>query len=106
MKKIFYFKPETESEEKSRDFWLFCYYGNGMNIKDVSLLKYSNISEGYLIFERSKTERVMRADPKPITVFLTDEMLGIIEKWGNKNKAEDNFYFPRASAWFKYPQAV
>ncbi len=36
----------------------------------------------------------MRSEPKPITVFLTDDMKAIIEKWGNKDKSPGNFIFP------------
>ena len=65
-----------------------------MNPKDIACLKYKNINEDYLIFERSKTERSMRSDPKPITVFLTDDMKAIIERWGNKNKSSNKYIFP------------
>ena len=73
VKKIFYYKcdPKMESEQRARDYWLFSYFGNGMNAKDIACLKYKDINDDCLIFERSKTERAMRNDPKPITVFLT-----------------------------------
>ena len=96
IKKIYYYKcePEMESEQRARDYWLFSYFGNGMNAKDIACLKNKNINDSYVIFERSKTERAMRSEPKPITVFLTDDMKAIIEKWGNKNKSPDTFIFP------------
>jgi len=96
IKKIYYYKgdPEMESEERARDYWLFSYFGNGMNAKDIACLKNKNINDSYVIFERSKTERAMRSEPKPITVFLTDDMKVIIEKWGNKDKSPGNFIFP------------
>ncbi len=59
--------------------------------KDIANLKYKNIHGGYIHFERSKTERSLRNDPKPITVFITEDMKDIIEKWGNKNKAANNY---------------
>jgi len=72
IKKIYYYKcdPKNESEQKAKDYWLFSYFGNGMNPKDIACLKYKNIQDEYLIFERSKTERAMRSDPRPITVSL------------------------------------
>ncbi len=96
IKKIYYYKcePEVESELRARDYWLFSYFGNGMNAKDIACLKNKNINDSYMIFERVKTERAMRSEPKPITVFLTDAMKAIIEKWGNKDKPPDNFIFP------------
>jgi len=45
-------------------------------------------------FERSKTERSLRNDSKPITVFLTDDMKNIISRWGNKDKSPNNYIFP------------
>lgn len=96
IKKIYYYEcdPELESEQQARDYWLFSYFGNGMNPKDIACLKYKNIHDDYLIFERSKTERAMRSDPKPITIFLTEDMRAIIERWGNKNKSSTEYIFP------------
>ncbi len=70
--KIYYYECNSgiEGEQKGKDFWLFSYFGNGMNVKDIAYLKWKNIQGGYLIFERAKTERAMRSDPKPITVFI------------------------------------
>ena len=96
IKKIYYYKfdPEMEREERARDYWLFSYFGNVMNSKDIAFLKYSNINGEYLIFERAKTERAMRSDPKPITVYLSGDMKEIIDRWGNQDKSSNNFIFP------------
>ncbi len=42
IKKIYYYKcdPKNESEQKAKDYWLFSYFGNGMNPKDIACLKY------------------------------------------------------------------
>jgi integrase/recombinase XerD len=96
LKKIYYYQcdPDKDSEQKAKDFWLFSYFGNGMNPKDIACLKYKNIHDDYLVFERSKTERALTNDPKPITVFINDDMKKIMERWGNKDKASNNFIFP------------
>ena len=91
-----------ESEQRARDYWLFSYFGNGMNAKDIACLKNKNINDSYVIFDRSKTERAMRSEPKPITVFLTDDMKAIIEKWGNKDKSPGNFIFPVLEAELRH----
>ncbi len=67
--------------------------GNGINPKDIASLKYKNIDGDYLAFERSKTERSLRSDPKPITLFLNDDMKAIIERWGNKQTSLNNYVF-------------
>ncbi len=96
VQKIYYYQcdPEQPSEQKGKDFWLFCYFGNGMNVKDLALLKYKNIRDEYIIFERVKTESTMRSDPKPITVYVTEDMWAIIDRWGNRDKNPNNYIFP------------
>lgn len=78
------FEPEMPYE-KSRDYWLFLCFANGMNMKDMCLLKYENIDGGFLTFIRAKTARTRR-DVQPIEVVLTDELKDIISKWGNKDR--------------------
>ena len=51
-------------------YWFFCYYGNGMNTKDVAYLRYKNISDGFITFTRAKTEKTTKCDPKLIMVYL------------------------------------
>ena len=92
--KLYYYDVNCEEERKARDFWFFCYFGNGMNPKDIAFLKYKNIDGEYLIFERAKTERTTRTNPKPITVFITEEMWKIIEAWGNKEQNPNSYIFP------------
>lgn len=96
VEKIYFYEcnPELTGEQQAKDYWLFSYFGNGMNPKDIANLKHKNIDGDYLTFERSKTERSLRSDPKPITIFLTDDMKKIIERRGNKNKAPNNYLFP------------
>lgn len=96
IEKIYFYKcdPTQPGEQQARDYWFFSYFGNGMNPKDIANLRYKNIDGDYLIFERSKTENSLRSDPKPITVFLNNDMKAIIERWGNKNQSANNYIFP------------
>lgn len=91
---IYNYQCDTPSVRKGRDFWLFCYFSNGMNPKDVANLKYKNIEGDYLVFERAKTENTMRSDPKAITVYITVEMKSMIAKYGNKDASPNNYLFP------------
>lgn len=86
--------PTNANEQRSKDFWLFSYFANGMNPKDIACLQFKNIHGDYLIFERSKTEHSQRSDPRPITVFLNDDMKTIIQRWGNNNAHPSNYIFP------------
>lgn len=94
IKAIYDYKPQTVLEDKAKDFWLFCYFSNGMNPKDVAFLKFKNIQDGFLVFSRAKTEGTTRHDPRIISVYITDDMKRIIAKWGNKSKKLDNYLFP------------
>jgi site-specific recombinase XerD len=92
--KIYNYKPEPESmTDRAKDYWLFMYLCNGINVKDMSLLKYENIKGEVLEFERAKTARTKR-NIEPIRVVITSEVNSIIEKWGNKPKERNTFIFP------------
>lgn len=92
--KIYFYEPASSVLQKAKDVWLFLYFGNGMNPKDVVYLKWKNIEGEYFVFNRAKTERTTRADPRPITVYITEDMQQIIQKYSTKNKAPDNYVFP------------
>ena len=92
--KIYYYQPICTDEIKAKDFWLFCYFGNGMNPKDVANLKYKDIQDNFLVFIRSKTERTTREDPKPISVYITEDMQRTIERYGNHDKSPNSYIFP------------
>lgn len=81
------------SYTKAKDFWLFSYFGNGINIKDIALLKFKNIQGEYIIIERAKTLRTTRSNPQPITIFMNDDIKAVIERWGNSDTKPDNFVF-------------
>lgn len=92
--KIYYYQPECEQERKAKDFWLFSYLANGINPTDIAHLKYKNIDGEYLVFERAKTENSTRLDPRPIIVFITEDLQKIIQYWGNKDQSLNNYIFP------------
>ena len=94
LKKIFDYQPETDSEAMYRDLWVFSYLANGINIKDMLRLKYRNIEDGKITFQREKTKRSNRTKPKNITAPITPELKQIIRKWGNRDNSPNNFVFP------------
>jgi len=73
--------------------WLLSYYCNGMNIKDIINLKFSNIESDTLFFERIKTSSTNR-NPKPIMVSLIPQAKDIIKRWKQKKGSTDDFVFP------------
>ena len=92
IKAIIHYIPKNEIEAKTRDFWLFSYFCNGMNMADIFNLKYKNIKNGFLYFIREKTKRTCK-QPQSIELFIIPPAMTIIERWGNKEKNPDNYIF-------------
>jgi len=90
---LIYYHKANETEARSKAFWLFMYLCNGINVKDMCLLKYGNIKEDILEFERAKTARTKRK-VEPIRVSLNEDTFKIIKKWGNTKKDNDTYIFP------------
>ena len=84
---------EGSSQHLARDIWLFSYYCNGMNIKDILNLKFKNVQKEVIQFERQKTSSTDQ-NPKPIIVSLIPEARIIIKRWKKKKRSEEDFVFP------------
>jgi len=93
MKVLFNSKPETQEQQKAKDFWFFSYACNGMNIKDIALMRYKDIHDGKIQFFRAKTRITSKSNLKPVTAYLNEFANGIIKKYGNKNKDPENLVF-------------
>jgi integrase/recombinase XerD len=92
--KIYHHKPKPESmEEMARDYWLFMYLCNGMNVKDFCLLKRKNIEADILTFKREKTKR-SKKEQMPTVVSIKPEAKAIITKWGQPSLNNEAFVFP------------
>ncbi len=84
LKVLFNTKPKTYEQEKAKDFWFFSYSTNGMNIKDLALLKYSDISSEEFSYYRAKTFGKSAVKEK-INIHINDYTKEMIEKYGTKN---------------------
>lgn len=94
IRKIVAYDADTLSNEAyCRDLWVFSYLCNGMNIKDIASLKYSNIKEDFIFFNRAKTKRT-KIMAETISVPLLPLAKEIIQRWGNPNKKHSNHIFP------------
>lgn len=85
LKTLFNCEPTNNYEEKAKDFWFLSYACNGMNIKDIALLEYSNVDADKFTYYRAKTID-SKAEKILITIYLNDFTQGIIEKYGRKYK--------------------
>lgn len=91
---LYNYQPEKgTSEAMAKDFWLFMYLCNGINMKDVCLLRYKNIKGDKIFFERAKTARTKRK-VEPIEIIINSDVERIISIHGNKDKNPDNYIFP------------
>jgi integrase/recombinase XerD len=93
LKTLFQSKPKTVGEQIAKDFWFFSYVCNGMNMKDIALLRYKDLNEDSFVFYRAKTINTSKADLTPVTVYLNDFSKGVIERYGNENKKPGNLIF-------------
>lgn len=82
----------TDTTAKYRDYWLFLYLCNGINVADFVKLKYDNIVNGEIYFVRQKTEHRTRTR-KEICVPISSPMQEIIDRWGNPPE-KGNYIFP------------
>ncbi|WP_178989523.1 tyrosine-type recombinase/integrase [Winogradskyella schleiferi] len=85
LKTLFKAEATNYNETKAKDFWFFSFACNGMNIKDIALLKYSDIKDDRFTYYRAKTFD-KTTDKTKIIIYLTDFTSGVIETYGNKSK--------------------
>ena len=93
--KIYNYKTVPGSvNDMCRDYWIFIYLCNGLNVKDLCLLTYKNIQGDFVVFNRAKTIRSRRSNPEPIRIALKDDSKRIIAKWGQHEFSQDTYIFP------------
>jgi len=94
IKKIFTYQPENPGVESySRDLWVFSYLCNGINMKDICLLKYADLKKESITFRRAKTIQT-KSKNRSIEIVRTKEINTIIEKWGQKPVEQAKYIFP------------
>lgn len=94
IKKIFEYKVlEDTNMGMARDFWIFSYLCNGINIMDVANLKWKDLATDTIIFERQKTKNTHRSSNSKIVALRNEKINAIIRKWSNKNTDGENFVF-------------
>ena len=79
-------------EQRSRDYWLFSYLCNGINIKDLARLKYSNIDGDKINLIRAKTADTVE-EQSTISIPVTPNISRIIDRWGSKPALPDQYVF-------------
>jgi integrase/recombinase XerD len=80
-------------QNKARDFWFFSFATFGMNIKDILLLKWKDISEDKITYIRSKTENTAKKEVVEHEVYLTDISRDILNRYGTPNRKPNDYVF-------------
>jgi site-specific recombinase XerD len=93
LRKLFHIEPTQKEHELAKDFWFFSYACNGMNMKDIANLQYSNINDDTIFFYKAKTKLTSKTNQKPILIFRNEIIDGIIEKYGTKPVRPSNYIF-------------
>jgi len=81
IKILFNAKPKTSKEEIAKSFWFFSYACNGMNMKDIALLKRKDIENDIIRYYRAKTLNTSKKK-KEIKIFLNSYAKNVIDKYG------------------------
>lgn len=81
----------TPIEELSRDFWMFSFLCNGMNLIDIVMLEWKDIENNQIFFKRWKTRDTRRTQISPIRVSLNELAQAILNKYHTNNSS---FAFP------------
>lgn len=95
LKAIYQFEAfPTSLQDKAKDMFLFSFFGNGINMKDIALLRFSNIHEDKIIYTREKSKNTKRTNGKGIVIMLIPEIEMIITKWKVKSNNSEDYIFP------------
>jgi integrase/recombinase XerD len=79
------------TRDRIRDYFILSYLCNGMNMKDLALLKYKDIDSEAIRFVRAKTAgKVSRAVVVPLTI----EIGKLLDKHGQRPALPDTYVLP------------
>jgi integrase/recombinase XerD len=88
--------PIASRMEKAKDFWLFSYFINGLNMKDIAFLRWENIDldAGMIRFIRKKTENASKGNQVKISAVITPFAHEVILKYCRMDRNPKSFVFP------------
>lgn len=90
---ILFDSHDNDVEEYYHNIWNLLYFMNGINPKDLCLLKYNNIEGNYIYFIRSKTKHSTKK-PQSVKIPFSDQVKEIIEKVGQKPVEKNKYILP------------
>ena len=84
-KLISYDEFENADERIARDLWLFQFRCNGVNLKDLLLLRWDQQVDDCFVLTREKTKRTTRGNPHPVRIPITPKLKAMLEFVGRKD---------------------
>ncbi len=93
LKKLIESPTRTMEQERGKDFWLLSFNCNGINIKDLALLRNKDYSNEKIEFYRKKTVSTNRNAMKKVEVFVNTKAAELIEKYRNTDRRPDAYLF-------------
>jgi integrase/recombinase XerD len=106
LKELLHYKTTGIRETRAKAYFFFCYLCNGMNFKDLAMLKNKNIRGNMITFIRHKTRNTTTNGQKEIKVYMHDLVKDIIKEWGNDSSNPDDFVFPVCNNKMRAEQMV
>ncbi|MEN9549077.1 MAG: hypothetical protein RIR12_1668 [Bacteroidota bacterium] len=88
-----YSAPPKSNMEMAKDFWVFTYLCNGINMMDVGKLKWKDLNKNSITFEREKTKNAQRGSSQKIVAIRNPYIDAIIEKYSTKSRSQDSYVF-------------
>lgn len=83
----------NDLQAAAKDYWMFLYLNNGMNVKDMALLKQKDYNDGVITFIRAKTETTAK-EIEPISIPVSLETKEIIKRLGKISINQNDYLFP------------
>ena len=95
IEKIYNYQTEEGSAaHRAKDFWLFSYLCNGINVKDICRLRWKDVSNDNITFIRAKTARTKKSELKPVLAVLTPALQAIINRQATSVRNFEAYVFP------------
>lgn len=76
---------ENEDEKFARNLWVFQFYCNGVNLKDLIKIKWSDQIDQSFVIRREKTKNTMRGNPQLVRIPITPKLQSILDQIGDRS---------------------
>jgi integrase/recombinase XerD len=86
------YETEHPEEKKYRDFFMFSFLANGLNLADIARIKNSDIKGDEMNIVREKTKN--KDKEVKLHFNINSEMERIIKKWRVRSVGHDSYVFP------------